>query len=72
MIHEPTIRQRCHRIACLLRRGQGSPSENLIDLLADARHWCDDNAESFGELDRQAYQHYLAELNDEQTEGRMP
>lgn len=35
----------------------------LIDLLADARHWCDGQDLSFADLDRQAYQHYLAELN---------
>lgn len=34
---------------------------NLIDLLTDARHWCDANRESFAELDRIAYQHYAAE-----------
>jgi hypothetical protein len=64
MTREPTIRQRCRRIARLLRNGQGSPSENLIDLLANARHWCDENAESFWELDRQAHRHYLAELDE--------
>jgi hypothetical protein len=35
---------------------------NLIDFLADARHWCDRHKESYAELDRQAYQHYVAEL----------
>jgi len=35
---------------------------NLIDFLADARHWCDQHGESYAELDRIAYQHYLAEL----------
>ncbi len=35
---------------------------NLIDLLTDARHWCDANTESYAELDRIAYQHYLAEV----------
>jgi hypothetical protein len=71
MTDEPTIRQRCHRIARLLRGGQGRPSENLIDLLADARHWCDYNAEYFGELDRQAYQRYIAEV-DASREERQP
>jgi hypothetical protein len=64
MTREPTIRQRCRRIARVLRHGQGSPFENHIDLLADARHWCDANAENFGEFDRQAYRHYLAELDE--------
>lgn len=35
---------------------------NLIDLLADARHWCERNGQCFGDLDRLAYDHYLAEL----------
>lgn len=37
------------------------PHANLIDLLADARHWCDRQGQNFAELDRTAYQHYLAE-----------
>lgn len=37
----------------------------LIDLLADARHWCDRHGECFGDLDRVAHDHYLAELWDE-------
>ena len=36
--------------------------EKLIDLLADARHWCDRHGESFAELDRIAHVHYLHEL----------
>jgi hypothetical protein len=70
MIHEPTIRQRCRRIARLLRSGQGNASENLIDLLADARHWCDHNAQDFAALDRQAYQHYIAEIDACRKESR--
>jgi hypothetical protein len=35
---------------------------NLIDMLADARHWCDRNGQCYGDLDRVAYNHYLAEL----------
>lgn len=38
---------------------------NLIDFLTDARHWCDRNQLCFGDLDRQAYQHYQAELSNE-------
>lgn len=34
----------------------------LVDLLADARHWCDRNGETYADLDRRAHQHYLAEL----------
>ena len=39
------------------------PSQGLIALLADARHWCDRHGESFAALDRQAYQHYLTDMN---------
>ena len=35
-----------------------------MDLLTDARHWCDLNGQSFGELDRRAHQHYLAEIHE--------
>ena len=39
---EPSIRQRVQRIAHVLSWcGRGNLQENLIDLLADARHWCD-------------------------------
>ncbi len=45
----------------------------MIDLMADARHWCDANDESFEELDRQAFRHYLAELDHELAEeGERP
>ena len=44
----------------------GSRREGLIDLLTDARHWCDRNGESFATLDRLACQHYIAELNHEE------
>lgn len=44
--------------------------EGLIDLLADARHWCDRHGECFGDLDRIAHQHYLHELNS--NEGDTP
>lgn len=37
----------------------------LTDFLADARHWCDRNNECYGDIDRRAYQHYLAELGDD-------
>ena len=38
---------------------------NLIDLLADARHWCDLHGRSFWDLDGVAHGHYLAELAPE-------
>lgn len=61
--------QRALRIDHVLTRciEWGSGSEGLIDLLADARHWCDRHSEAFGDLDRIAHQHYLAELEEERT-----
>ena len=47
-----------------------SGSAGLIDLLADARHWCDQHGEDFARVDRIAYQHYLAERNP--TKGGNP
>ena len=44
-----------------------SGREGLIDLLTDARHWCDRHGESFAELDRLACQHYVAERNNEEN-----
>jgi len=45
----------------------------LIDLLADAMHFCDECGEDFHYALCMAGKHYLAELNDEQTEERrMP
>lgn len=45
----------------------------LIDLLADAMHWCDHNGENFHYALAVAGKHYLAELNDEPAEQRrMP
>ena len=50
--------------------GDDDPATRCIDLLTDARHWCDLNGHSFADIDRQAYQHYLAELHDQSTEER--
>jgi hypothetical protein len=38
-----------------------------VGLLADARLWCDLNGQSFAELDRRAYQQYLASIHHETT-----
>ncbi|GIW86361.1 MAG: hypothetical protein KatS3mg108_0685 [Isosphaeraceae bacterium] len=48
----------------------GSKREGLIDLLTDARHWCDRHGEDLAGLDRLAHEHYLAELNS--PEGNKP
>jgi hypothetical protein len=45
----------------------------LIDLLADAMHWCDASREDFGYALAQAGRHYIHERNDETTdERRLP
>jgi len=46
---------------------------NLIDLLADAMHWCDATGQDFHIAFAQACRHYVHELNDEQLdERRLP
>lgn len=64
-------RYRAHRCDRALRRYDTDVDTKgcLIDLLADARHWCDRNGYSFAELDRVAYQHYCAEVA---AAGRRP
>lgn len=42
-----------------------TPETDITDLLADIRHFCDANGLDFANLDRMAYQHYLAELGEE-------
>ncbi len=46
---------------------------NLTDFLADAMHFCDATGQDFHYAFCLAGKHYVAELNDEQTdERRMP
>ena len=42
----------------------------LIDLIADAMHWCTANGEDFHYALAVAGKHYINELNDEQTDER--
>lgn len=60
----PTNKQRSRRCANVLRHygTEDTDPGSLIDFLADARHWCDQHGESYAELDRIAYQHYLTEF----------
>lgn len=75
-----TIIDNAQRIARLevamlaLREEYGDdPFTIIIDLLADAMHWCDANSETFAYALAVAGKHYIAELNGEQTdEERMP
>jgi hypothetical protein len=63
-------RKRARRCAQAIRayNDEWDEKSNLVDFLTDARHWCDRKRLSFAELDRLAYQHYLAEL----AESRRP
>lgn len=61
-------RRRARRCGKVLR-GYGTDDTDpgcLIDFLADARHWCDMHGQCFGDLDRIAYQHYIAERSGEE------
>ena len=44
--------------------------ECLIDLLADARHWCERNKRSFLDLDRMAFRFYLNDRKAGAGEGK--
>lgn len=61
---ENTNKQRAARAAKLLRHYDRNdlPESCLIDILADARHWCDRHGKDFGKLDREAYNHYVTEV----------
>jgi hypothetical protein len=71
MTSEPTIRDRAARCRdALIGYAEDGLFTALIDLLADAMHWCDESGEDFHYALCVAGKHYLAELNDEQTEER--
>jgi len=74
MTHDPTIRDRAGRCRKALDGySDDDPFVCLTDLLADAMHMCDADGEDFHYALCVAGKHYLAELNDEQTEERrMP
>jgi hypothetical protein len=62
---------RAAAFSILLKRYRyGDSAEALAAMLTDARHWCDLNGHTFGELDRRAYQHYLAEIHSTATKER--
>ena len=64
----------CHDCALLSSKGFSTrAARDLIDLLADAMHFCDESGEDFHYALCVAGRHYLAELNNKQTdERRMP
>jgi hypothetical protein len=67
MSNNATRAQRCAKAIALYGDRDLDPASQLIDLLADMRHWCDRHGEDFASLDRLAYNHYLTELHDERT-----
>jgi hypothetical protein len=50
--------------------GDDLVESNLIDLLADAMHWCDYRREDFHYILARACCHYIRELNDEHCDER--
>lgn len=54
----------------LIRYADETSFTNLIDLLADAMHWCDANGEDFHYALCLAGKHFIAELNDQPIEER--
>jgi hypothetical protein len=37
------------------------PVANIVDMLTDLRHLCDEQNDDFAELDKMAYRHYIEE-----------
>jgi hypothetical protein len=67
------IPQRVDKCAAVFRHYSGDEFSSLTDLLADAMHWSDATGEDFHYALCLAGKHYVAELNDQQTdERRMP
>ena len=60
---------RAERILNRYRMGDDLPT-SLVDLLADAMHWCDFTGENFHLALAQAGRHYIHELNDQQLDER--
>jgi len=60
--------RRCQKV--ITKYSDENTFTNLVDMLADAMHWCDANGEDFHYALCVAGKHFVAELNDEQTEER--
>ena len=60
---------RAERILTRCRLGDALAT-SLVDLLADAMHWCDFTGENFHLALAQACRHYIHELNDQQQDER--
>jgi hypothetical protein len=60
---------RAERILTRCRMGDDMAT-SLVDLLADAMHWCDFGGEDFHLALAQACRHYIHDLNDQQQDER--
>jgi hypothetical protein len=57
----------------ITRYGDDVSESNLIDLLTDAMHWCDQYGEDFARMLALAFQHYLSEsAGDADQARRLP
>ena len=67
-----TNASRATRISNILSSLKGNDDEHtcLVDLLADAMHWCDHTGGDFHLALAQACRHYIHELNDQPTDER--
>ncbi len=64
-----TLQQRSQRADKAINDyAQGDSRENLVDLLTDAMHWCDDMDEPFEEFYATATVHHDAERNHKEKE----
>lgn len=70
MKQSPDNERRAERIyRCILNRRDEyeihiDQEAAIIDVLTDLRHLCDQYGLDMGDLDRQAHEHYLEELQD--------
>lgn len=67
---EPSNEERVERFAELLPTYPDTDDHsNLIDILADAMHWCKANGESFEDALRSAKGHFRTEVTEERAKG---
>lgn len=57
---------RASRFAALLPHYPEDERTNLIDLIADAMHWCNQHGEDFDRILRTAEMHFEAEVNGDE------
>jgi hypothetical protein len=60
-----TNKERANRVASLLSHEGTDTAETLIDVLADAMHWCERNDIDFDRLLNMASMHFNTERNEE-------